>query len=86
MNTEDFKSKLKTEHKPIRYRHFDRGSKYGSALLTRIRIGRSFLNDFTFHIGFTDTPKCLCEHPHQNSPHYLIQCFLYTEERRTLFD
>jgi hypothetical protein len=27
----------------------------------------------------------MCLHPHETPEHYITQCFLYTEERRTLF-
>ena len=85
-NTDDFKKDIKIIYKPTRYKHFERGTKYGCSLLTRIRIGRSYLNEQSFQIGHTDASKCLCEHPQETSLHYITQCWLYTEERRTLYD
>ena len=79
MNIEDFKNNLKSEIKPKRYKHFVRGNKYECSLLTRIRIERSYLNAHTFQIGFSESPKCLCEHPNENTVHYITECWFYTE-------
>ena len=82
----EFKSKIKQDFKPSKYKHFSKGNKYSNALLTRIRLQRSHLNAHQFEVGLAQSPKCLCESPHENSVHYLTQCFLYTEERRILYD
>ena len=42
---EDFKIYTKEEFKPTKFKHFSRGSKIGNSLLTRIRVGRSYLNE-----------------------------------------
>ena len=80
-----FKEKLKLHLKPKRHKHFSRGSKRGNALLTQLRVGRSFLNSHGFSIGLSESPSCLCDR-NETVEHYLISCFLYTEERRTLFN
>ena len=82
----DFKIKLKEELKPKRYKHFGKGSKIGNRLLTRIRLERSDLNSHKFTIGQSDSSECLCHSKYESSQHYLIDCFLFTSERQTLFN
>ena len=52
------KEKLKEKIKPKKYFHFKFGSKRGSALLTQLRVGRSFLNSHSFVLGMEDLPYC----------------------------
>ena len=82
----DFKSRLKEEIKPHKYRHFSKGSKIGNKLLTRLRLERSDLNLHKFTIGQSETPECLCHSKQESSQHFLLDCFLYTSERQALFD
>ena len=81
----DFKVQLKKELKPSKVKHLSRGSKIGSSLLTRIRLNGSDLNLHKFDIGLHDTPDCLC-HATESSFHYIIDCFLYSGERQTLYN
>ena len=81
----DFKVQLKKELKPLKFKHLSRGSKIGNALLTRIRLNRSDLNLHRFDIGLHDTPECVC-HATESSIHYLMDCFLYSGERQTLYN
>ena len=80
-----FKIKLKDKLKPIKYKHFSRGSKKGNTSLTQLRVGRSFLNSHRHAIGQSESPVCLCHFPSETTKHYMLQCFLYTTERQTLF-
>ena len=80
-----FKEKLKAKLKPKRHKHFSRGPRRGNALATQLRVGRSFLNGHGFSIGLSDSPACLCDR-NETVDHYLLTCFLYTEERRLLLD
>ena len=80
-----FKDMLKLKLKPKKYKHFSRGPKKGNRLLTQLRVGRSFLNAHRHAIGLSDSPICSCYFPHETPKHYLLQCFLYTTERQTLF-
>ena len=82
----DFKMQLKKDLKPCKYKHFSRGSKLGNSLFSRIRLNRSELNQHKFDIGLHDTPECLCHAKSESSLHYIMDCFLYTGERQTLFD
>ena len=68
----------------MQQQHYNRGTKIGNALLTQIRVGRSFLNQHAFAINLTDSPKCQCNLASESPYHYLLECELYTEERRTL--
>ena len=86
MGLVDFKSKLKQLLKPNKFRHFSKGSKLGNTLLSRIRLERSDLNLHKFTIGQSESPECLCHSKQESSQHYLIDCFLYSSERQTLFD
>ena len=82
----DFKAQLKRELKPIRFKHFSKGSKIGNSLLTRLRLNRSDLNFHRFEIGLHDTPECSCHAKRESSMHYLMDCFLYYGERQTLYN
>ena len=86
MGLVDFKCKLKQELKPAKFKHFSKGSKLGNKLLTRIRLERSDLNLHKFTIGQSESAECLCHSKQESSQHYLIDCFLYSSERQTLFD
>ena len=83
-NLIDFKEFTKKEMKPKRYKHFSKGNKYTNSLLTRIRIGRSYLNQHKFSIGHADSPECLCHHREETPSHYFLECFLYSPERQAL--
>ena len=56
------------------------------AFLTKIRVGRSDLNQHKFTIGLCETPQCLCHNREESPLHYFIDCFLYLPERQTLFE
>jgi hypothetical protein len=86
-NLTDFKLKLTEQLKPRKRKHFCYGQKYSNMLLTRIRVGRSYLNAHSFSIGRSETPACLCDQiSSETSLHYIIKCPLFTELRRTMFD
>ena len=72
--------------KPPRYKHFSKGQKLGNCLLTKIRVGRSDLNQHRFVVGLSESPSCLCHFDNENPEHYFLDCFLYFSERRILFD
>ena len=86
MRLPDFKTQLKNDLKPWKYKHFSRGSKIGNSLFSRIRLNRSDLNQHKFDIGQHDSPECLCHAKSESSIHYIMDCFLYSGERRTLFN
>ena len=46
----EFKLALKNHLAPIRYKFLGYGNKIGNKLLTRIRVGRSYLNDHSYKI------------------------------------
>ena len=85
-NVADFKGFVNKEFKPPRHKHFAKGSKNGNSLLTKIRVGRSDLNQHKFMIGLIDSPQCECFHREESPLHYFIDCFLYLPERQVLFD
>ena len=81
----DFKCQLKSDMKPSKIKHFSTGSKKTNSLLTRFRTGRTSLNLHKFTIGQTDDPSCLCHSKEESPMHYILDCFIYTVERQTLF-
>jgi len=84
---EEFKISIKQMYKPCRYKFYSRGRKDKCILLTRIRVGRSYLNEHKFTIGMSDTPHCTCTGTVRESPlHFITQCTLYTEQRQILLD
>ena len=85
-NLDDFKIYTKTKIKPKKYKHFSRGNKHSNSLLTKIRVGRSDLNQHKFTIGMVNSPQCLCHFKEESPKHYFLDCFLYSLERQTLFD
>ena len=57
----EYKMKLKNKFKPTKFRFFSRsGSKRGAALMTQLRVGRSYLNDHSFAIGLSESAACSC--------------------------
>ena len=82
----EFKDKLKIDLKPVKYKHFSKGSKMGNSLLTRIRLNRSDLNSHKFTIGLSDSAECACHAKKENSEHYLTTCFLFSGERQILYN
>ena len=80
----DFKLQLKKELKPMKYKHFSKGSKLGNSLLSRIRLNRSDLNLHKFDIGLHETSECSCHAKSESSIHYMMDCFLYSGERQNL--
>ena len=84
-NIEEFKKSTKTMFKPQKYKHFSRGSKLGNTLLTRIRVGRSDLNQHKFIIGLVENPECMCHFRSESPEHFFLDCFLYLPERQILF-
>ena len=82
---DSFKIKLKSIIKPKKQKHFNRGSKKGNSLLTQLRVGRSSLNSHGFAIGLAENDQCLC-YRSETVSHYLLNCFLYQNERIVLFE
>ena len=85
-NLSGFKFEIKQRIKPPRFKHFSKGTKLGNSLLTKIRVGRSNLNQHQFTIGLSDSPECLCHFRNETPIHYFLDCFLYLPERQILFD
>ena len=83
-NVHDFKDYINKEQKPHRYKHFARGNKISNSLLTKIRVGRSDLNQHKFTIGLVDSPQCDCLYREESPSHYFLDCFLYLPERQVL--
>ena len=77
-NLADFKEYTNKEYKPPKFKHFSRGKKHNNTILTKIRVGRSDLNQHRYTIGLGDSPQCLCHHRDESTLHYFIDCFLYS--------
>ena len=81
----EFKKYIRSDLKPPRYKHFSRGNKSSNSLLTRIRVGRSDLNQHKFTVGLVDSPQCDCLFREESPSHFFLDCFLYMPERQALF-
>ena len=86
MELSDFKEQIKKDLKPMKYRHFTKGSKIGNTLLTRIRLNRSDLNLHKFTLGLSESAEFSCHARKESSLHFLTECFLYAGERQTLYN
>ena len=53
--------------------------------MTKIRVGRSDLNQHRFTIGLVDSPQCDCHFREESPSHYFLDCFLYIPERQAMF-
>ena len=53
-----FKLDLKAILTAKKYKFFSKGNKYKCSLLTRLRVGRSFLNEHSFTLGFSESMSC----------------------------
>ena len=82
----DSKTQLQLDMKPVKIKHFSIGSKVVNSLLTRFRTGRTSLNLHRFTIGQEDYSSCMCHAKEESPVHFMIDCFLFTAERQTLFD
>ena len=81
-NVCDLKIDLKILLTPKRYKFFSKGNKYKCSLLTRIRVGRSFLKEHSFTLGFSDSMSCdKCLAPRESPLHYITQCEGYSSFR-----
>ena len=80
-----FKENLKEKIKPKKIKHYGWGSKRGNTLWTQLRVGRSFLNAHGFAINLADSDLCLCSRS-ESVLHFFTECFLFSEERRLLYD
>ena len=83
-NMNAFKTNLGTLMKPCKNKLYNFGSKIGNSYQTQLRVGNSQLNGHLFEIGLSNTPACLCGHKLESVSHFLLDCFLYHNERETL--
>ena len=80
----NFKTALDALYKPKCCKVFNMGDKYLNRLHTQIRLGRTQLNENLYKIGLADTQGCLCGAPSETTAHYLLDCFLYENNRKEL--
>ena len=81
----EFKSELKLHLAPKRYTFLSRGDKVANRLLTRICVGRSYLNAHSFKYQLSESPLCPKCNLHSESTSHFVQIFLaHNEERRTM--
>ena len=71
--------------KPVKVKHYSKGSKLGNVLMTRFRTGRTGLFQHKYSIGQVESPECICHAKSESPKHYIFDCFLYTAERQNLF-
>ena len=76
------KLNLKIQLTPKKYKFYSKGDKYKCSLLTRIRVGRSFLNEHSFTLGFSESMICeKCPSTRESALHFLTQCEAYSDLR-----
>ena len=80
-----FKTELTSLFCSKRYTFLSRGTQLRCKLLTQIRVGRSFLNSHSYTVGMSESLACICHSTIESYSHFFNECFLYNEERRTLF-
>ena len=84
-NHSSFK-RLINEHfglpRPPEYLTF--GSKRNNSLHTRLRLQSSKLNSHLYKLKLVDSPSCSCGHPSETVEHFILDCILYDNIRRTL--
>ena len=89
LSIEDFKLQLSDQIKPKKHKHYAYSyNKYANVLLTRVRIGYSYLTAHSFTTGHTTTnicPYCLGRKP-ETSAHYITVCPYFAEMRKILYD
>ena len=73
----DFKLPLKKHLAPLRCKFLGRGQKLGNKLLTRIRVGRSYLNEHSYQIQMAPSPKCACLYSCESPLHYFLDCPIF---------
>ena len=86
---EEFGQFLAKTMKPQKCKHFSYGhSKHANMLLTRIRIGYSYLKSHSYSTGHSDTMYCTyCnDNKQETSKHFIVVCPYFTEMRTKLFD
>ena len=84
---DEFKLDLKAILTPKKYKFFSKGNKYKCSLLTRLRVGRSFLNEHSFTLGFSESMSCeKCLAPRESPLHFLTQCEAYSNLRLIMLD
>ena len=81
----EFKRNLSNIYKPEKVKHYKVGTKIKNSMHTQLRVGRTYLNHHLFEIGLSPTPKCLCGAPQEDTEHFLMSCFLFSDQRKTLF-
>ena len=81
-----FKTYIKQEVKPKRYKFYSKVNKYKCSLLTRIREGRSFLKEQSFTIGLSETMSCpKCNSQSESPLHFITTCDYFAEHREILY-
>ena len=84
---EDFKIDLKVMLTPKRFKFYSKGNKYKCSLLTRIRVGRSFLNEHSFTLGFSPSMICdKCLATRESPLKFLTKCDAYSESRLNMLN
>ena len=85
LDIQEFKQELSVLMKPRKNRLYNVGSKFGNSIHTQIRLNCSQLNSHLYSFGLSVTPNCLCQ-AQETTKHFLLECFLYSNERNELFE
>ena len=89
LSIENFKINLSHQIKPKKHGHYSYGyNKYTNILLTRIRIGNSYLAAHSFTTGHSTTNICqnCTNRKPETSIHYITSCPHFIDMRNVLYD
>lgn len=66
--------------------YFSFGTKKENSLLTRLRVGMSYLNGHLYKIQGVETPRCACGYYCESSEHFLLQCPRFDLQRQIMMN
>ena len=83
-----FKNALLSFIRPKHVDTFGIHNPIGMQLLTKLRLGFSYLNEHKFRHNFRDflNPLCECKLEPETKSHFLLRCHLFQVERTTLLN
>ena len=79
-SVEEFKEKL-NESNPRPRQWLYEGERREQILHCRLRVGNADLNENLFNKNLTPSSRCQCGDPSESTPHYLLICPLYDDQR-----
>jgi hypothetical protein len=82
-SNEELKEKLRGEIEVIPA-HYNEGERKYQVYHCQLRVRNANLNDNLYAKGMADSPECTCGQTEETTEHYLLNCPMFTEERRNM--